>query len=110
MLISIESDGFFNHLRRDIQSHAVGEAPGQGLREPANTASEVQGLTVSIWDLAYSGQMAHDSVSLGIPSGHKIRNIPLATRSRCIGENGAECIALSEILPVILQLVKIHGF
>jgi hypothetical protein len=110
MRISIESDGFFNHLRRDIQSHAVGEAPGQGLREPANTASKVQGLTGTIWNLAYSGQMAHDSVSLGIPSSHKIRSIPLATRSRCIGENGAECIALSEILPIILQLVKIHGF
>src|ERR1700677_2518681 len=55
MRISIECDGLLNHLRRDIPAYAVGEAARKGLRDPANPASKIQGLTLTIWNLAYAG-------------------------------------------------------
>ena len=108
MCIPVQRPGLVNHLPRNIHAYTRGKARRQGLRYPANAAAKVQRFAGVIGDAANTGEMMHDGLYLGVPSGHKLRHIPFATCPAVVGENGEKGIALSQRFPIVFKPLEIH--
>src|ERR1700722_1682107 len=97
MCMLVESLGLLNHLLGDVYANTKCKMSRKSLRQPANTAPEIQCCATVIGKAVNSSQVARDRLNFLIPGRHELRRIPFAAHLAVIGQDGPQRIALSEI-------------